>query len=634
MPTPSTSVEEASGPEQPVRDVRLVGVEDANHLAPSPWKPPPESFRTLAAQNRRAVLLETAKQDTSNDKSFLFLNPTEELIAWTKEDLDKVLSQIDRHSVEGKFVAGFFTYECGEHFVGISSRESKEESQGKPLAWLGVFGDAVEFNHQTGVIRGDLPICHVEHKSENPAAAITTGGLQISPEDYSEKLAHIREYLSAGHTYQVNFTDRISGATDSEPLAIYETLLRQQSVPFAAYLSSPHGTILSFSPEMFYRVSQREITVRPMKGTWPRDVNTAGDRKAARRLQSDEKNRSEHLMIVDLLRNDLGRLCEYGSVQANELFCVERYNTLLQMTSSISGKLRAALTPSQVFRTLFPSGSITGAPKRRTMEIIRELERHPRGVYTGAIGYFGPGREACFNVAIRTLSMEGRQLTLGVGGGITADSVIQQEYEECRLKGTFLTRRRPPFSLIETMRCEKEVALLPLHMERLADSADYFGIRYDSSALIAEIKEAIKNCGDRVSRLRLELNQNGKWSISVAPLEQIIWNGRILLVMEPSNSRDVFLHHKTTNRDFYEHQLAKARQAGFDEVLFMNESSQLTEGAISNYFFRIDGKWLTPRLSCGVLPGVQRGYILQNLKGAEECELGKESGSNRLYLEL
>lgn len=590
----------------------------------SSWHPIPEIFRTLAARDRRAVLLETAKEDSSSDISLLFLDPVEELTAWTRSDLDEVLSQIDRHTAAGRFVAGFFHYECGEHFVGLPPRAPESDKSTAPLAWLGVFVAAIEFNHQTGVIKGNIPRNQAASQIASRSPAVTTEGLEISKHDYSARLARIREYLDAGHTYQVNFTDRICGSVDSEPLELYQALLRQQPVSFAAYLNRPAGALLSFSPEMFYRVSQGKITARPMKGTWPRGVNTAGDCEAARQLQSDEKNRSEHVMIVDLLRNDLGRLCEYGTVQVDDLFRVERYRTLLQMTSSISGVLRAELKPSEVFRTLFPSGSITGAPKRRTMEIIRELERRPRGIYTGAIGYFGPYGEACFNVAIRTLTFEDKRLTLGVGGGITADSTAQQEYEECRLKGSFLTRVRPPFSLIETMLCDGRIPLLELHMQRLADSADYFGIRYSSSKLIAELAEAIVRCGSVASRIRLELNENGDWKISAVPLDPVPWSGRILLATERTQSTDIFLHHKTTNRNFYDRHLAAARQDGFDEVLFLTESSRVAEGAISSFFLRIDGKWRTPKLDCGVLPGVQRAFLLQNLIGAEECELAME----------
>jgi para-aminobenzoate synthetase/4-amino-4-deoxychorismate lyase len=568
------------------------------------------------------VLLETAKENATNDKSLLFLEPIEELVAWTREELDGLLSRVDRLTGEGQFVAGFFTYECGEHFVGLPKNEVEKKEPHEPLAWLCAFSEAIEFDHLTGVVEGFVPEIRPEHRDWNTNWTISTAGLEIPRAAYAKKLAQIHEYLSAGDTYQVNFTDRICARTDADLLTVYENLLREQPVPFAAYLNSPYGQILSFSPELFYRVQDGEITVRPMKGTWPRGVNTAGDRKAARLLQNDDKNRSEHVMIVDLLRNDLGRLCEYGSVQVNELFQVERYSTLFQMTSSVSGRLRPAFAPSEVFRTLFPSGSITGAPKRRTMEIIRELEHCPRGVYTGAIGYFAPGGGATFNVAIRTLSTENGLLTLGVGGGITADSVAEREYEECRLKGAFLTRRRSRFSLIETMRCESGIELLPLHMERLADSANYFGISYNSQALVDEITEVVRSCGDRITRVRLEVGEDGNWSISAKPLTENAWNGRVVIACERINSSVVFLHHKTTNRQFYDLRLQAAVTEGFDEILFINESAHITEGAVSNFFFAIDGKWLTPKLSCGLLPGVQRASILQGRDDAYESEIG------------
>ena len=570
------------------------------------------------------MLLETAKEDSSNNFSRLFLNPVDELIAQTPDDLDELLVQVDNHTAEGKFVAGYFNYECGEHFVGLTQRKQQAGNNVQPLAWLGIYAGMIEFDHATGIIREDLPAIQSASDITDPPPVISTNGLDISRHDYDARITRIHEYLQAGHTYQVNFTDRIYGSSDAEPLAIYAALLHQQPVPFAAYINTPSRAILSFSPEMFYRVSQGKITARPMKGTWPRGVNTASDCEAARLLQNDEKNRSEHVMIVDLLRNDLGRLCEYGTVRVGNLFSVERYSTLLQMTSSISGTLREGQKPSHIFRTLFPSGSITGAPKRRTMEIIRELERTPRCIYTGAIGYFGPHGESCFNVAIRTLELENKQFTFGVGGGITAGSAAQQEYDECRIKGAFLTRTRPRFSLIETMRCESGISLLDLHMKRLADSADYFDIRYDATQLKAALASSAAECGNIISRVRMELDESGSWKIRTTPLEATPWNGRILLAAERTDSRDVFLHHKTTNRNFYERHLVAARDGGFDEVLFLNEAGQITEGTISNFYFRIKGRWLTPKLNCGVLPGVRRAFLLQNLHAAEECELTME----------
>jgi len=353
-----------------------------------------------------------------------------------------------------------------------------------------------------------------------------------------------------------------------------------------------------------------------MKGTWKRGHDLDDDHRAAQSLKNDEKNRSEHVMIVDLLRNDLGRICEYGTVKVDDLFHVETYRTLLQMTSTCSGILRESLSPSQVLASLFPSGSITGAPKRRTMEIIRELEKERRGIYTGSIGYFGPRGEACFNVAIRTVELRSGAVTMGVGGGITAGSKPDEEFEECRLKASFLTHRRPPLALIETMRCESGIDLLPLHMQRLANSAKYFGIRYDETQLRQELATAVSKCASTESKIRIELDEAGLWRITTTPLQHLTWNGRLLLSDQRIHSANVYLRHKTTSREQYEQELAAARLSGFDEVLFLNEKAELTEGAVSNIFIQLGERLLTPALESGVLPGIRRAHLLQTLPNA------------------
>lgn len=585
-----------------------------------PWHPLPEDFRILGAQERRAVLLETAKRSSHTDKSLLFLNPKEELVAWHACELERLLQEVDERLAQGAFLAGYFNYECGEHFVGLAPVSAAPTQPNEPIAWLGVFDRPIQFNHRAGTIDGVLPSVLKTPRESEPASVLPSG-MQMPIADYKVAIARVQEYLQAGHSYQVNFTDRVLGRMLGTPLSLYQSLLMSQPVPFAAYVNGPAGAILSLSPEMFYRTAHGRITVRPMKGTWRRGVNLDTDVEAEHDLLNDEKNRSEHVTIVDLLRNDVGRICKPGSVKVDKLFSIERYNTLLQMTSTISGSLMKALTSSHVFRNLFPSGSITGAPKRRTMEIIRELESHPRGIYTGAIGYFGPDGEACFNVAIRTLATKDQQFTLGVGGGITADSNAEDEYEECRLKSAFLTNKRPQFSLIETMRCMGGILLLSLHIHRLAHSARYFGIEYDVLALHAQLTEAAARCGNTESRIRLELHQNGEWKISTSPLETIAWNGRLLLAKENTDSRDIFLHHKTTNRSPYDCGLIEAQQAGFDEMLYVNEHSQITEGAISSIFLRKGDRFFTPSLRCGVLPGVQRAVVLQQLADTEETKL-------------
>jgi para-aminobenzoate synthetase/4-amino-4-deoxychorismate lyase len=596
----------------------------ANEHSTTGWYSLPPEFRTCAALSPNAVLLETARPDGDTDRSLLFLEPYHQLTAWTANDLEQLLREMDQHLSAGAFLAGFFHYECGDHFVGIAAEPLTSSPAKEPIAWLGVYKAPIEFDHSTGMIRGTFPPTQMESLPPGVPPSIQVGDIEIHPKEYLARFERIQRYLHAGDTYQVNLTDRISGVTACPPLAIYEYFLKQQPVPFAALINKASGALLSFSPELFFRTSQRQIAVRPMKGTWARGRNLTEDREAAHRLAHDEKNRSEHVMIVDLLRNDLGRICEFGSIKPEKLFHAERYNTLFQMTSTISGTLRADLAPSVVLKSLFPSGSITGAPKRRTMEIIRELERHPRGVYTGSIGYFGPGGESCFNVAIRTMEFTGSTFCFGIGSGITAGSDGNEEYEECRLKAAFLHRRAVPFSLIETMRAAAGIPLLDLHMKRLAESAEYFDIRYDAPQLRYALANAAQECGSACSRIRVELNQQGLWKITASPLPATPWSGRVLLADERISSKEIFHHHKTTNREIYDRHLASARAAGLDEVMFVNEHGCVTECAISNILLRLQGRWTTPALVCGVLPGVYRTTLLDSPGSVIERELHLE----------
>ena len=574
------------------------------------WHPLPIEYRRIASEADRAVLLETARPDSLNERSLLFVNPVRELVAESMDDLDGLLREVDSYLLAGYFVAGFFAYECGEQFLGLAADSSRQRNLDHPLAWLGVYQDPILFDHRTGIACGGPPVTGMVERAYSSNPCLKNESLRIARRDYESKIARVHEYLLAGHTYQVNFTDKVYGTVDANPLEVYNTLLSRQPVSFAAYVNRQNGPILSFSPELFYRTSNGHVTVRPMKGTWARGLNIEEDREAARALRDDEKNRAEHITIVDLLRNDVGSICEPGSVRVDRLLEVEHYATLLQMTSTVSGRLCSCVSPSQVFRHLFPSGSITGAPKRRTMEIIRELEFGPRGIYTGAIGYFGPGGEACFNVAIRTLDIKGNRFSMGVGGGITADSCASEEFKECEMKAHFLDKQDSPFSLIETMRCAGGIALLSRHLKRLADSAAYFGIPYDEDLLRQDIEAAVDRAGNQESRIRLEVDRNGKWQITCSPLDASPWCGKILLADARTSSTDVFLRHKTTNRGFYDRQRSRAIRAGFDEVIFLNERSQLTEGSVSNVFLEVEGRWVTPALSSGVLAGVQRAAIL------------------------
>ncbi len=338
---------------------------------------------------------------------------------------------------------------------------------------------------------------------------------------------------------------------------------KHQPVAYSAFLNVAGHQILSLSPELFFRIEDGKITTRPMKGTMPRGLTVDDDLRAATRLQQDAKNRSEHLMIVDLLRNDLGRICEMGSVKVEDIFTVETYQTLLQMTSTVSGSLRSGLSYYDIFRSMFPSGSITGAPKIRTMQIIRELEERPRGVYTGSIGCISPHGIAAFNVAIRTLVVKDRNAVMGVGGGIVADSDPAEEYRECLLKASFLTRQHRPFQLIETMLWSSGFARLPMHLDRLESSAAYFGFVCDREEISKQLHAACAALpSDICHRVRLLLNESGLATITVIEIKTTRFSGRIRLSSQMVSSNDLFLRHKTTLRELYDNEYTQAQRDG------------------------------------------------------------------------
>jgi para-aminobenzoate synthetase/4-amino-4-deoxychorismate lyase len=324
-------------------------------------------------------------------------------------------------------------------------------------------------------------------------------------------------------------------------------------------------------------------------------------------------------MIVDLLRNDLGRICTPGSVHVEAPFSVERYETLHQMTSTVSGTLLPGIRYYDIFRSIFPCGSITGAPKIRTMQIISELERGPRGIYTGAIGFISPAGLSTFNVAIRTLVVSTDAVTMGVGGGIVADSDPHEEYRECLLKASFLARTRRPFRLIETMLWQRDYPLLSLHLDRLQSSSAYFNFAFDRDAVASQVRELAKSFDvNRRYRVRLLLDSGGTISLASEELIGDSPSCRATIATERTSSSDPFFRHKTTNREIYDRLHKAARAAGFDEVIFTNDRGEVTEGAVSNIFVERSGRWLTPPLVSGVLPGVYRRYLLETHAAAEE----------------
>jgi para-aminobenzoate synthetase/4-amino-4-deoxychorismate lyase len=460
----------------------------------------------------------------------------------------------------------------------------------------------------------------------------------VSEAQFTAALGRIHELIAAGDTYQVNYTYRLRFDAFGSIHALYERLRARQPVPYGALIALPDNTaLLSFSPELFIRHAGGELLARPMKGTAPaapREAENA-DAENARRsaaLALDPKNRAENLMIVDLLRNDLGRVAQTGSVEVSKLFDVQRYSSVLQMTSTVRAQLRPGAALADIFAALYPCGSITGAPKRRTMEIIRELEPAPRGIYTGAIGWFDPPAETapvglapigdfCLSVPIRTLALAApengvRPGELGVGAGIVYDSIAADEYAECRLKALFLTGLENQFELFETIRASRDEGCRhrDLHLARMAQSARWFGMPFDVARVGAALDEACAAfpTAERY-RLRLALGQDGQFTLQSAPLAALNEPVGLLVSADPNDATEadaLFARHKTSIRTRYDAAWRAAEQQGGFDTLFFNRRGELAEGGRSNVFVRIDGRWLTPPLSCGVLPGIMRAVLL------------------------
>ncbi len=606
--------------------------------------PLPAEVYALVEHTPATVLLESSKpNNTETDTESwtrLFTAPVRVCVAHTAAEIPGLFSEIENAVAAGLTAAGFFTYECGSCFE--PKTQMRADKLDRPLAWIGIYDRVYRFDHATGEFPDGEPAELARFRGDTLAPANELKELKIeaslglTEEQYAERIAAIHEWIRAGDVYQLNFTVPYSVRVHGSAAALYARLRGRQPVEYGAFIHwQPGRRILSFSPELFFRVEEtaevRHITTKPMKGTAARALTTREDRQRAEWLRGDPKNRSENVMIVDLLRNDLGRLAKFGTVHVKNLFALERYPTLWQMTSTVTGELRPEIGFHDIFRALFPCGSITGAPKIRAMQLLAELEAQPRGVYTGAIGFFSPQRSV-FNVAIRTLELEGERGKMGVGSGIVIDSNATEEYRECVLKAEFLTgsSRRfqgnvelpEQFQLIETMLWSGSFPLLDLHLDRLMDSADYFGITCDRVAVKAALEEHARKFGDLALRkVRLLLDSEGEPQVAGETLTPQITKeriGRVRVAAQRTNSADLWLYHKTTQRPLYARAYEEAVHGGYDDVLFMNERGEITEGAISNIFIEKDERWLTPPIECGLLAGVYRRHLLETVAGAEE----------------
>ncbi len=528
-----------------------------------------------------------------------FAQPHEIVCANTLSDVRPALKRIEQMIQSGYFAAGFLSYEAAPAFDAAFTNLPSSDF---PLLWFGVFGAPDVFT---------LP--------KPRTIASLNWDIDTNKEDYFQSIREIKKQIARGETYQVNFTIRQRAEFSGDPFDLF--LQFADDAPYGAFVNLDDYAICSASPELFFERSGDQIISRPMKGTAPRGRTTAEDAAIRDALFHSEKNRAENAMIVDMLRNDIGRIAESGSVAVSDVFRIEKYPTVWQMTSTVQAKTTATIT--EIFDALFPCASITGAPKISTMKIITALERSPRNIYTGCVGFIAPNGDTQFNVAIRTALIDKRQnhIEYGIGGGIVWDSSPEEEYAECQFKARVITQSAQPrnFSLIETMLWEpgKGYFLRDYHLKRLADSAAFFDFSCDIVAIREALVRYAKYFSQKPYKVRLLLPKNGGLHsehvpISLSPVKKPL---RIHLAKNPVDSGDKFLFHKTTRRQVY--QRARADFPDADEVILWNERGEITEGCVHNIVVKMDGEWVTPPLECGLLNGVYRQFLLDEGKISE-----------------
>ena len=532
------------------------------------------------------------------ERFLAFEDPTQVLVATAPGDVLAALASADAALAAGRYVAGYLGYEAAAAF-GLTTRPP--DPDGPPLLWLGVFAPPREVSPPAAPLAASLP------------PADWRPGLDAA--SHAAALARLHALIEAGQTYQVNFTFQFASKLVEQPAELFARLFAVQRPRHAAYLDLGRFAIASASPELFFEREGETLRARPMKGTAARGATPGADEALASALRVSEKERAENLMIVDMMRNDLGRVADLGSVVVETLFDVERYPTLLQMTSSIRARSRAPL--SRLFAALFPCASVTGAPKARTMEIVALHESRPRGVYTGTIGWAAPDGRARWNVAIRTAVADRQRGTLvyGAGSGVVADSTAAGEYAECLLKARVL--EETPFALVETLAFLPGEGFRRLegHLARLAASACHFGFRFDGVALERALRETATAAAGN-ARVRLLLHGDGRVEVQASPLPPPSARPlRVGLAARPVDPANPWLYHKTTRRAVYEE--ARASRPDCDEALLWNQRGEVTEASVANVILELAGARVTPPVACGLLPGVERARALAEGRARE-----------------
>ncbi|MBB5461296.1 aminodeoxychorismate synthase component I [Paraburkholderia sp. Cpub6] len=597
---------------------------------------------TVDSRGAAFALLDDCGATAALPSSRLYTGFVRERVCTEAAQLEAVCDSVAADTRSGLHAVVLADYEFGRALMGFDARRSSETQRGNATLRFSLFERCAKLSRD----EVDAWLTARDNGAFEPSVAGTENVREsVDRAEFDAAIDAIHAALRAGDSYQVNYTYRLGFDVFGSPLAFYRRLRARQPVSFGALIALPDGAwVLSCSPELFVEKHGPTLRARPMKGTAPRSQDPAVDRGNAEFLATDPKNRAENVMIVDLLRNDLSRVARIGSVSVPALFSVEPYASVWQMTSTVEATLLDGTSFATILRALFPCGSITGAPKHRTMQLIDELESTPRGLYTGAIGWLdAPGDDHdcgdfCMSVAIRTLTLtastaqaggtDGLRGSMGIGAGIVLDSVAADEHEECRLKARFLMGAEPGFELFETMYATREdgVRHVERHLRRLSSSAATLGFGFDEARIRGEISARCATLPAQMPhRMRLALSKSGVTQISaaiLAPLADAIVG--VLLGPEaqfaPTHAADPLLRHKTTRRADYDRGWREAEAKGAFDTLFFNERGELTEGGRSNVFVKLAGQWWTPPLASGVLPGVMRSVLLDEASGLRAGE--------------
>ena len=545
-----------------------------------------------------------------NSRSFFFKKPVNVFSSKSKrtilDTIDKFNNSINKTTVGYcliNYEAGF----CFEKKLFKKIKSTKSELFKGLIFPVSEYSEIKSRNIEFSACRKDFQISSFQPK--------------VSKKKYFGDIRKIKKYIAEGDTYQVNYTIDADFKFKGDIICLFKVLVFNQSAKYIAFINNSDSIIISFSPELFLEINGKNISTRPMKGTAERGKSNSEDEHHKYDLMKSEKDLAENMMIVDMLRNDLGRISKYGSVKVKNLFEVEKYESLFQMVTTVKSELKPKLKLSQIIKNTFPCGSITGAPKIRTMEIISELENRERGIYTGCIGIVKKD-ESIFNIAIRTIKINHDcRSHIGIGSGIVWDSDPEKEYTETILKSRFLTNPVEEFEIFETMKCENgSIRNLNYHIDRMKKAADYFLFIFNEKKIITKLKKEIANpINNKDIRIRIRLNKWGKILTDISGIPQNPDGINAVISDRRISKENSFQYFKTTNRPLYNSEYNKFSQKGFFDVIFLNESNYVAEGAITNIFIRNGEQLLTPPVTAGILDGIERKiWLNENLDIREE----------------